>query len=155
MKRESDTLPTEDGFSLVEMLVVLAILGLVAAIIGPALQHGRQSSIIDMRARVMHDFALARIYAVSGQHIVRMDIDLAGREIVKSECCEGLPFPQGVSMAVLTGRELITTDRNAAFLFYPDGSASGGKITIRDAANRELSFTLNWVDGTVSEAGDE
>ncbi|NKJ09004.1 prepilin-type N-terminal cleavage/methylation domain-containing protein [Rhizobium sp. SG741] len=155
MKRLDHASIPEEGFSLVEMLVVLTILGLIAAITGPALQRGRQMSIADFRTRIMHDAALARIKAVSRQHMVRMDIDLAGREIARSECCERLPFPDGISMTVLTGRELVTADRSAAFLFYPDGSASGGRITVKDATDRQLSFTLNWIDGTVSQVGDD
>ena len=145
----------EEGFSLVEILVVLAILGLIAAIAGPALQRGRQTSVAEFRTKIIHDVTLARIDAISRQHIIQMDFDLANRAILKSDCCERLPFPAGISVTVLTGHELITTDRQAAFVFFPDGSTSGGKVMIADAANRKASFTLNWIDGTASESSDE
>ncbi len=100
------------GFTLIEMLVVLAIVALIASLEFPAIERafGRErfrtaSALVESRLHA------ARAAAIGQARVTRFD---AGE------------LPQGVALDA----------PRAGIVFYPDGSANGGELALTEGPRR-------------------
>jgi len=111
----------QSGFTLLEMLVALAIMALITGIAFPALQTrvgtGGQAAV---RSDIALALAKARADAIGRAVPVRLTLGQGGG-IEASSGAPALIVPQGVA--------LVWPDKG--FTFYPDGSARGGAGEIR------------------------
>lgn len=116
------------GFALVELTVALAILALVAAVALPG--SSRTAGPSRVRAEALKVVALLksdRNMAISrGQEIVTR-VDAAGQSIVSGANDTRTPVSNAVTLAFSNGGD-------GGILFHPDGSSSGGSITLRSRA---------------------
>jgi general secretion pathway protein H len=136
----------EEGFTLVELLVALAIVALVAALAFPGIQASSRSQNAETisreivsRLRVSRTIAIAR---ASPQSVV---IAPGARQI---RFPDGflLSVPQGVEMTIVTGQETVRAESEAVLAFLPNGSATGAELFVKDAAS-ELKIEVNWLTG--------
>ncbi len=129
----------DHGFTLLEMIVVLNILGLAAGLImtrGPM-----HSSRLDADAAA-HELAaslrLARGRAIAQNRDVAVVLGANGYAV------DGVPARWMPSDEVLSGTTQIR--------FAPDGSSSGGAITVQGPAS-QVSIAVDWLTGRVRLAG--
>jgi len=130
----------EDGFTLIEMIVVLVILGLLLGIV------------------------LAR----GPMHSARLDADVAARELVAAlRLARGRAIAEDRSVSVALTPSRYQVDGlaahgvpadvalagAAAVRFAPDGSSSGGTIVVR-AATSSVTVVVSWLTGRVKMAQD-
>jgi len=134
----------QNGFTLIEMLVVLTILGLVGGLLlarGPA-----RSAALDMRAAtttVAGALRLARTRAIATNRPTLVRFDTASGHLqVGSDAARSLP--SGIAMAVVTVRE-----QGPAIRFLPDGSSTGGRVELA-GAGRTAQMEVDWLTGRVS-----
>ena len=124
------------GFTLVEMIVVLAILGVVAGVSVPALRDRRASDPLEQGAsEVTTLLARARQTAVERAAAMRVSLDPVTRRYTvratgivdaasDSVSVDSLALPDGVTMDDAAGRRLVVT-------FVPTGEARGDTLTLR------------------------
>lgn len=129
----------EAGFTLIEILVVLVILGLVAGLV---LGRGPQrSATLDLRSQagqLAQTLRGARGRAIATNRVVRVRIDVAQRRFAADgEAIRSLPPPMQIATTA------------AVFAFAPDGSASGGRITLGEGSAR-IQVAVDWLTGRVS-----
>jgi general secretion pathway protein H len=126
------------GFTLLEMIIVLVIVGLVLAIV--AARGPMHSSRLDVEV-AGRDLAgalrLARSRAIAVNRPIAVAI-AADRFQIDGMTPQGLP----ANVAVAGTSEI---------RFAPDGSSSGGSITLQ-AANRRITISVNWLTGQVRTA---
>jgi general secretion pathway protein H len=143
----------ETGFTLIEILVVLAILGLALALIVG--YKPPWSSTLGLRAaasEIAAGLREARSEAVLSNRSVRLDLDLDTRRYQVG----GGPvrqLPSQLSLALLTVNGEQRDRRAGGILFNPDGSSTGGRISITDG-NRAMAVGVDWLTGRVSVADD-
>jgi general secretion pathway protein H len=140
------------GFTLVELLVVLAIVGALLAIAPMALQRYKESADYRNTLRtVAADLAEARNAAVSGGRVVAFSIDLGSRQYG----VDGRPtreLPESLSVrATVADTDLV--DNVARIRFYPGGNATGGSIDLVRASGAGARVRTDWLDGRVSIEG--
>ena len=135
------------GFTLIEVIVVLVILGLGLALLttrGPL-----RSSALDLRAAtgdITQALRLARARAIATDRQVVVALDPAGNAFrVGSGPAQTLPRGVVLEATAVQG----PAAGIAAFRFAPDGSASGGRITLT-AGGRRAMVGVDWLTGRVS-----
>jgi general secretion pathway protein H len=141
----------QSGFSLVELLVVLAVMGFALALI--AGYKAPWSSTLNLQgtaAELAAGLRLARSEAIAHNRPVVLAVDLAGhRYRVGSAPPHGLPLQLSVSLLTVNGEK-----RNAAngdIRFNPDGSSTGGRIVLADGVRR-VAVGVDWLTGRVRVA---
>jgi general secretion pathway protein H len=139
----------EQGFALIEILCVLAIIGLLAAIILPAIP--RATSRAKLESYAVETAALLkadRNAALRRQIQVTTQIDAAARSIRSGVTGRIIRLPNDISMdAMLASR---CADRNAgrSIDFFPSGMSCGGTIALtRPGMGYEVR--VNWLTGGV------
>ena len=137
------------GFALIEILCVLAIIGLLAAIILPAIP--RATSRAKLESYAVETAALLkadRSAALRRQIQVATQIDAASRSIRSGVTGRIVRLPNDVTVnAVLASR---CADRNAgrSIDFFPTGMSCGGVIAlVRPGMGYEIR--VNWLTGGV------
>lgn len=140
---------TARGFSLIELLVVLVLIALVFAVVPFTTPRALEQAELEGAARSLAlTLREARGRAVSTQREVAVVIDLSRRQygIENSGSSAGLPGTAAV--AFVTAREELQGAGVAAVRFYPDGGASGGRVTLT-ALQRSYAVDIDWLTGRV------
>lgn len=139
------------GFSLLELLVVLVIIGLSASLVLPRLAGGLSSLKLKTAAReVSATLRYARSLAVSmgKEQVMNLDID-AGKYWLNQDTVNIRSLPPEVCFRNLTTQgEEITTGR-VGIIFYPMGNSSGGSIFITTGKDRKCLILTRLITGVV------
>lgn len=138
------------GFTLIETLVVLAILGLVLALV--ALRGPQRSPGFTLRSEasiVRSALAEARGRAIALDHDVSVGLtaDPPGLLIAGGR---RFAAPAGISLAMLTG-DGKPAPAISRFVFHPDGSADGGGVLVANQAGR-IAVLVSWLTGRITVA---
>lgn len=134
------------GFTLVEMLVVLAIMALVAAIAAPGLvSNYRTKNLETLAGEITMRLRLSRTSAIATARPKQVVVDL-GTRIIRFGERDIVALPDDVKMTVVTGQETVIADRQTVLTFLPDGSASGMDISLQQKG-RTARIAVNWLTG--------
>ncbi|MFV3128972.1 GspH/FimT family pseudopilin [Niveispirillum sp. KHB5.9] len=146
MSWPSDRNRRQAGFTLLEMLVVLLLLGVATALVAPRLSLGRAALDADARtlAMVLSD---AREQAVLTGEPVTLALNLA------DPGWGGGNLPATSSLHVEGDAELMA-DGVARIRFLPDGSASGATIRLTGRGGGERRLRVDWLTGRVHHETD-
>ena len=145
-----------DGFTLLELMVVLALLALLMGLVLPGLQRTvkkeRDRATLRQLTLVLR---LARSQAATTRQRVRVFVNReTGRYWLEGSDRRG----------VLTGMRLGETrlvwqdpgHRQGYIAFYGDGSSSGGKLALEDTTGRHYNLEVEIITGKVSlKTGEE
>jgi general secretion pathway protein H len=138
----------EQGFSLIEMMVVLAILAVATGLFASTLRPGSRGTTPEAIAYKLHAvFLRARINAISRGGIQAVQLDMATRQVVYLGGKQTVGLPEHLEGNLLIGRELLAADGAATLLFFPDGASSGAKISFADGTNNKASVLVPWLTG--------
>lgn len=146
---------TQKGFTLIEILVVVAIMGLVMAAVPPLLSrlHGK----MELRASVRGVTALlreARNRAIASNGTAVFYADLRTRNCGVAGGGPSRDLPEGIALRLTTTEEDRVDDQLGGIRFFPDGSSSGGGMRL---AGNGVSYEIkvDWLSGRVSVAEAE
>jgi general secretion pathway protein H len=128
----------ERGFTLLEMIVVLAILGLMLGVVvarGP--MHSPRLDTEAATRELAGALRLARGRAIARDQAVSVRVAADGYQV------DG--------MAAHTVPADVSLSGNSVISFSPDGSSSGGTIVVQ-ASNIRMVVAVNWLTGHVDTA---
>ena len=145
------TSTTEHGFTLLELLVVLAITGVVMAISVPRLslpgmlEPGREAA-RDLAAGLSR----ARAVAIRENREATFTLDVEGRRY----SVDGGPeraLSADLPLSLYTARSELVDAERGNIRFYPDGSSTGGRIILAEAdPDRRIAVRIRWLTGHVA-----
>lgn len=136
----------EDGFTILELLVVLAIMALALALAQPLIgKTADRLRLESAQAALLNALKTTRAAAIIRGTEASLVIDLNARTF-RSPALPATRLPAKIELALkVAGLE--TTDRSHAEIrFYPDGSSTGGDLTIK-LEDRIARVCVYWLTG--------
>ena len=142
------------GFSLLETLLVVALLAIAGVLVAGAVTGGFRGMELRGTAKEMAThLRYTRARAISTGQSQRFTVDLRTRTWSGANGREG-EIPDGIAVEFTGAREVQPSESSGAIEFFPDGAATGGRIrlAIDDAA---WQLDVAWLTGevVVSRAG--
>ncbi|CAA2142701.1 prepilin-type N-terminal cleavage/methylation domain-containing protein [Hyphomicrobium sp. ghe19] len=136
---------TEAGFTLLELLVVLVIIAVTAAIALPKTRGS--SSALALRSTavgIAAEFRTARADAIRTSTSRSVMIDVARRKYWADGDSNAHQIPAAVEVTATIGNSGPTA--LATLNFEPDGSSTGGKISL-SAGKSKADIIVDWMTG--------
>lgn len=139
----------QQGFTLIELMVVLFIIVLGSAIVGINIATGNDSTELKAAARDMVSaLRYAKGQAAIERQQITVDFDLGNNTYRVSGRDRVYAIAESIGMTIVTADSEIFGQGLAGFRFYPDGSATGGRITL-ERSNKKWQIDINWLTGLV------
>lgn len=136
------------GFSLLEILLVLVVLAIAAALVLPALVQPSGTQLRTAAGSFAAGLRRARNDAVSSHREVLLSVNLDDKAFVIGSSQRRQYVPEQISLSVFTARSEVLDERNAAIRFFPDGSSTGGRIDLK-SGDRGYHIDVDWLTGQV------
>jgi general secretion pathway protein H len=136
------------GFTLVELVIVLLILGIASVIAVPALDHAIKKR--EARQSVLGLAATARDLrrrAIDQGTLKRLTVEPLANSYLASDG-EIIRLPDTVVMTAASGGEPIG-QRLTQYVFFPNGSIVGGEIELTDRAGAAYVIRMEAMVGRV------
>ncbi len=138
------------GFTLLEMILVLAIAGAVFGIVIGFSGKGSAAADLKASARALAaGLRIAQSTAMSTRRDAVLSLDLDSREFVFTGDPRARRIPEGIELKLFTAQSEITGERKGSIRFYPDGSSTGGRITVASGPRKYL-VDVEWLTGRVT-----
>lgn len=140
----------QQGFTLLELMVVLVIAAAAAALILPNFGGGLAALEIRGAARDLASaLRFARGQAIAERSPAALTLDVAARRYRVSGRERDYDLPGGIDIKLLTGRSELLDADVGRITFFPDGTATGGRITL-SAGQQRYIVDVNWLTGRVA-----
>lgn len=153
----------EDGFTLLEIMVVLFLISLIAVIVVPRLSWRHSSGIKKSTRTLVREFRVLHWEAISRQEILRLDYDLDHRRISASIIDPSGTIKSfqtlGVHDFTLSGKVRISlvnvlhegkvSDGKTFTQFFPSGSVEPTRIFLEDSRGARLTIAVRPLSGRV------
>lgn len=142
------------GFTLIELAVVLFVMVLSFAVIGINISSGHSSTEIKAAAQdLMSALRYARGQALVQNKETTVTIDFAENTYQVSGRDKIYDLPDEVEVTLVTAQTESSGDGQASVRFFPDGSSTGGKLTL-EWGEFIWHIHINWLTGQVVLSGE-
>jgi len=145
----------EGGFTLLELMVVIGLLALAAAVVAPSLGRARLGLALRSTAYALAaDLRAARAAAQAANLERILTVDLAGRRYWAEGVVGVRTIPSHVAVELAVpeseraGGEAGPGSGSGRVRFFPDGSASGAKVLLSDGRST-ASVLVDWLNGDI------
>ncbi|MFK2878323.1 GspH/FimT family pseudopilin [Rhodanobacter hydrolyticus] len=137
------------GFTLLEMLVVILLIGIAAAAVSVSVTQGLASARINAASGEI----AAALRATRAQAIVQgkqqyFDVDLRN-DTYSDAKRKDVRLPAGLKLSITSALEDRPNDYTGRIRFFPDGSSTGGHI-ILTSGRRQWRINVSWLTGQVA-----
>ncbi len=138
------------GFTMLELLVVIVIIGVLAALSPPIFSSGVTSAQHRALARaIAQELRFARSEAINNRTNVGVEFNLAERTYQLQGGKRPGKWPEGIALELVTTAAETVDDKHASVRFYADGGSTGGRVTLR-YKEREFRIDIGWLTGRVA-----
>ena len=140
----------EGGFTILEVLVVLVIAAMAYVLVLGVPMRG--ASVYDLKsaARTLASgLRQAQTTAMATRRDTLLTLDMESKEFVVPGVSDARRLPQDLDFKLYTAQSEVTSETRGSIRFYPDGSSTGGRITV-SSGERKYLVDVDWLTGRVS-----
>ncbi|WP_083868365.1 GspH/FimT family pseudopilin [Dyella ginsengisoli] len=137
------------GFTLFEMLAVILLIGIAAAAVSISVSQGLAGA----RVSAASGELAATLRATRAQAIVKgqeqhFDLDIRAGSYTGADD-RTRELPKGMKVSITSAKEDQVSPTVGRIRFFPDGSSTGGHITLQQG-QRRWQVNVGWLTGAVS-----
>jgi general secretion pathway protein H len=137
------------GFTLLELVVALAIAAMLLVFVVPSGSRQRDHVELANAARtVAAALRTTRMQAINADAASVFAVDVA-HALYRPAGAPTQSLPRGVQVGLLTASSETLDEAVGGIRFFPDGSSTGGGVTLSRGADR-FEVLVNWLTGGVS-----
>ncbi|HPY42176.1 MAG TPA: GspH/FimT family pseudopilin [Thiolinea sp.] len=138
----------KQGFSLIEVMLVLVIAALMMGVVASALTEG---PVLRKSAReVATSMRQARSIAILQRKETIWTMDISSRQFgLALNKAEQRSLPTSIEAKVNTAKTEIVSATQGNIRFYPDGSSTGGSVELT-AHGQTFKVNVEWISGRIS-----
>ena len=138
------------GFTLLEVIVALVIAAIAYSLIIGAVSRGASSGDLKFTARTLASgLRQAQSTAMATRRDALLTLDLEAKEYVVAGGSEVHRLPEKVDIQLYTAQTEVVSEKRGSIRFYPDGSSTGGRITVY-SGERKYLVDVDWLTGRVT-----
>ena len=141
------------GFTLVEVLVVLAVAGLMLAVTPPMLSGALPGLELKGAARrTASALRLTRELAIAEGRPAAWLLDIEGGTYRIDGRGRDGRLPRGIALELIAAADEMASETQGGIRFFPDGTSTGGRVILkRGEPGRERGYQVgvNWLTGRV------
>jgi len=138
------------GFTMLELLVVLAIIGAVLVIAIPAITSGGNMELRAAARDITTSLRQTRLLAQNKSIPASLVIDVDTRSIFINEAGVERSIPSDITIEMTTAESELTGNNSGGIRFFPDGSSTGGQITLW-RNGQTITINVEWLTGKIRE----
>ena len=140
---------TKAGFTMIELLVAITIVGMLMAVAVPASMRFYQSIQYRQAVRdVITVLSSARYAAVNTGRAQDVVINPKTNELRFNE--QRTQLPEGLNLVVTSAQE-VNRQEEGVIRFYPEGGSSGGGVDIERPGADGVRVSVDWLVGRVMQ----
>ncbi|HSC23044.1 MAG TPA: GspH/FimT family pseudopilin [Casimicrobiaceae bacterium] len=144
------TRPSGRGVTLLELLIVLAIMAIVAGFVIPMFGGPVSTSELRSAARQLAaGLRLAQSEAVAQRRQTFLVLDVAGKRFKVDNDPQEHKLPSKVELKLFTAQNDLVSESVGSIRFFPDGGSNGGRITVA-SGDRKFDVDIDWLTGRVA-----
>ncbi len=138
-----------DGFTLVELLVVLAIISLLLAFTPAAFNRMMPGLEVQSATRQLAaSLRSARSAAIRDNTETTLTLDLEARIYRLDALGREQAIDEDIEVSMLTARSELEGEQTGRIRFYPDGTSTGGRVTFA-GGGAAYDVLVDWLTGRV------
>ena len=137
--------------SLVEILIVLSIMAIGAALVVPMVGGpGASTGDLKVAARqIAAGLRHARSEAIATRRETVLTLDLEKRSFRVAQEPRDIALPAKVELKLFTAQSDLVSEKQGAIRFFPDGGSNGGRVTVA-SGERKYEVDVDWLTGRVA-----
>ncbi|MDF3980386.1 GspH/FimT family pseudopilin [Luteibacter sp. PPL201] len=137
------------GFTLFEMLAVILLIGVAAAAVSIPITQGLASARVNAASgEVAAALRWTRAQSIVHGKDLAFEVDTA-RATYRAPGKADVRLPKDMRVSITSAREDQANATTGRIRFFPDGSSTGGRITLK-RGDREWHVNVAWLTGAVS-----
>lgn len=137
------------GFTLIELMVVLVIMGLIVALGPIAFRNAMPALALQASARdAAATFREARSIAIrdNTEAFVLIDVEARSLRLGETDAVHELEPNLGLELVAAASEKI--DDNQGRIRFFPDGTSTGGRLALTQN-ERKLYIVVDWLTGRV------
>lgn len=147
MAAERKTTANQAGFSLLEMMVVLAIIALAVSIAAPRFQAGSAGRQFASEAeQAVQLLSRARVRAIASGRPVDVRLDVRERSLTTANE-RRVVLAAAAGVTAIVGDQTLTGARSATLTFLADGSCPGAEFLLTAESGEKIVILVSWLTG--------
>lgn len=137
------------GFTLLELMLVLLLMGLMLGLAGPAINSGSAGLEAKAAARqISAGLRQARATAVGRRQEATLTLDMAAHRFSVSGDDKAYSLPPSIPLKLFTAASEIDDEHVGRIRFFADGTSTGGRVTLGEGDGAQ-QVDVDWLTGRV------